>query len=386
MNILHIMEDYKPTIGGSVVRNSHMIENYIRLDENNHAMIVNLDGSKYDYCSKEDGVYVYRAVNLLQQIKIAAQIIKKYNIDIIQAHNFRFLFVAFLARLLSGGRNPIYVEIHAMYHMSWYKEALSRILLKKVNKIIVLAECAKQYLIDEYKLNPKKIFVVRNGIESNIKKEKISDLGFLEKISTLKNQYSIVLYTGSFYEWQGVNFISDEFDNILSNVPEIAIIMIGNGPDYNYVENNRLIARNKERILLHEGISKEEILTVYDMADIILIPRLKNLSTNTAVPLKAIEAMENCKCIVSANDNGLKEILNSNNSFMFESGDSKSLIDAIKKAFSDEENRKTVSKKAFEDSKEMFVSWETCSKIMDSLYAEEKVMGEKRRGKVPRNI
>lgn len=370
MNILHIMEDYKPTIGGSVVRNSHMIENYIGLDENNHAIVVNLDGGKYDYCSNEDGVVVYRAVSLRKQIKTAARVIKENNINIIQAHNFRFLLVAFLARFLSGRSIPIFVEIHALYHMSWYKEVLSRMLLKRVNKITVLAECAKQYLVDEYKLSPTKISVVRNGIDSNIKKAEISEPELAEKIRALKNQYSIVLYTGSFYEWQGVNFIADEFDNILSNVPEIAIIMIGNGPEYGYVENKYLNAVNRERILLHGGISKEEILTAYDMSDIILIPRLKNLSTNTAVPLKAIEAMENGKCIVAASDNGLKEVLNNNNSFMFESNDSASLIDSIKKAISNDENRKTISKNAFEDSKRNFVTWKTCSEIMDKLYSE----------------
>lgn len=372
MNILHIMEDYKPTIGGSVVRNSHMIENYLRLDEKNHAVIVNLDGIKYGLFSNESGVDVYRAVSLHKQIKTASQIIKNENVDIIHAHNFRFLFVAFWARFLSGKRIPIYVEIHAMYHMSWYKERLSQMLLKRVNGIIVLAECAKQYLIDEYKLSSTKIKVVRNGIDSNITKAEILDFELTEKINTLKNQYSIVLYTGSFYEWQGVNFIADEFDNILSNVPEIAIIMIGNGPEYKYVENKYINAKNRERILLHEGISKEEILTVYGISDIILIPRLKSLSTNTAVPLKAIEAMENCKCIVAANDNGLKEVLNSTNSYMFESGDAVSLTDMIKEAVSNDEKRKAISKRAFEDSKNMFITWKECSEIMDKMYSEVK--------------
>ena len=368
MIILHLMKDYKPTIGGSVVRNSNMIENYLKQSPNDKVMIVNLDGEKFDEKSNENGIEVYRSKTLLDLIKISKKLVKNEKVDIIQAHNFRFLFAAFLTRLLSR-RNPrIYVEIHAMYHMSWYKELLSRWFLKRVDGIVVLAECAKKYLIEAYKLNSNKITVIRNGIDLYLEKAEIKDKELLDGINRLKESYSIVLYTGSFIEWQGVNFIADEFDYLLSNIPEIALVMIGNGPDYDYVEKQLSKSKYKDRVLLHHGISKQEIMATYGLADVLLIPRLKNLSTNTAVPLKVIEAMEYGKCIVSANDNGLKEVLNSSNSYLFESGDIDSLINELKSSIVDNEKSIKIAKKAEMDAKNQFVTWEDCTAKMIQLY------------------
>lgn len=368
MNILHLMKDYKPTIGGSVVRNSNMIENYLKQIESDTAVIINLDGEKYESFSIENGIHVYRTKRLIGLIKTATKIIQEKEIDIIQSHNFRFLFAAFIARVFARKKISIFVEIHAIYNMSWYKELLSRILLKKVDGIVVLAECAKQFLVDEYKLNSNTITVIRNGIDASECKTVIKDMKLVDGINELKEKYSVVLYTGSFYEWQGVNFVADEFDNLLNCIPEIAIVMIGNGPDYEYVEDKYLKSPNKERILLHQGISKPEILTIYDMIDVLMIPRLKNLSTNTAVPLKVIEAMEYGKCIVSANDNGLMEVLNNSNALLFESGNITSLIEKLREAVLSESLRESISKKASDDAKKMFVTWGDSAKKMNELY------------------
>lgn len=368
MKILHLMKDYMPKIGGSVVRNSNMIENYLKQAPEDKAYIANLDGEKYEAHSVENGIDVYRAKTLSELIEIAAKLVRDENIEIIQSHNFRFLFAAFMTRFKSKRTPKIFVEIHAMYHMCWYKELLSRMLLKKVDGIVVLADCAKQYLIEEYKLNSKKITVIRNGIDANDGKISIQDSELSSGIEALKKKYTIVLYTGSFYEWQGVNFLADRFDKLLEEIQEIAFVMIGNGPDYDYVKDKLLKTKYNDRILLHPGISKQEILSVYDLADVLIIPRLKNLSTNTAVPLKVIEAMEYGKCIVSANDNGLKEVLNETNAFIFESEDVDSLINQLKKAVENPERRNTVSSKAKNDAKELFVSWEDSALQMKKLY------------------
>ncbi len=368
MTILHLMKDYKPIIGGSVVRNSNMIENYIKQVTDDTAIIVNLDGKKFDAQSNENGVEVYRARSLLELVKIAKMLLKNQNIDMIQAHNFRFLFAAFVVRFLSSKKTKIFVEIHAMYNMSWYKEILSRLLLKRVDGITVLAECAKEYLIKEYKMESEKITVIRNGIDLSVERVNLQDRELLFGIKELKKQYLTILYTGSFIEWQGVNFIADEFDNLLGNISEIAIVMIGNGPDYEYVKDKYLKCAYKDRIILHKGISKQEIYTVYDFADIVLIPRLRNLSTDTAVPLKVIEAMENGKCIVSANDNGLTEVLNETNSLLFESGNVDSLMDKLILAVKNKEQRDRISMKAKIDVKKNFISWEDSAEKMKELY------------------
>ena len=362
------MKDYKPTIGGSVVRNSNMLENYLLQVPEDKLFIINLDGDIAPSSSIENGVMVYRRRNLKELIKKAVNIIQTENISVIQAHNFRFLFAAFCAKTIARKKLKIYVEIHAMYHMSWYKERISRHLLRKADKIVVLAECAKKYLVDNNRISPDKIFVVRNGIDESVHKETIADENFTKQVIQAKEEYLIALYSGSFIEWQGVNFIADNFDNLLDSFPNLAIVMVGNGPDYDYVSAKSLSSKYKDRILLHHGISKQELLSLYDFTDILLIPRLKTLSTNTAVPLKVIEAMEYGMCIVSANDNGLLEALDDSNAFLFESGSINSLTSSLKEAIDYPEKRERLAEKARKDAGKLFVSWQDNAKVMKDLY------------------
>lgn len=371
MKILHLMKDYKPTIGGSVVRNGSMIDSYKKLYPQVQIIVINMEGKKYKSKSIEEGVTVYRTCGIWEMIQITCKIINENNIDIIQAHNFRFLYVAYIARTLARNTPKLFVEIHALYNMAWYKTLLAFYLLKRVDGIIVLAECAKQYLVNKRKINNEKIFVLRNGIETSVEKKKLTDQEFREKISELCKIYQTVLYTGSFFEWQGVNFLADNLKKILDAIPDIAFVMVGNGPEFSYVEKKIDELIDKERILLHCGVSKNEIFDLYDFCDIVIIPRLKNLSTNTAVPLKVIEPMELGKCIISADDDGLREVLNSDNATLFESGNVESLILALKKVVSEKKENLLKAQNAKKVVKELFVSWDDNAKIMDKLYRGE---------------
>lgn len=367
MNILHLMKDYRPTIGGSVVRNGNMIDAYKSEYPLDQIFIINLEGKEYVKKSDEKGVVVFRVSRVQEMINLAAKLINEEKIDIIQAHNFRFLYAAYISRLKSKRKVRLFVEIHAMYNMAWYKKKMSLFLLKKVDMITVLAECAKKYLVSKCNINEQKVYVVRNGIGEKVEKKVLGDRQFRKELLHLKEEYQIVLYTGSFYEWQGVNFLANFFDEILDNVPQIALVMVGDGPDFAYVKNKYEVAKNKARIKLHVGVSKSEVLDLYEISDVVIIPRLKNLSTNTAVPLKVIEPMELKKVILSADDDGLREILNDNNAMLFDSGNIESLVLALKKIVWDDEKEKR-AKQAKIDVSEMFCTWKENARVMHKLY------------------
>lgn len=366
MNILHIMEDYKPTIGGSVVRNSNMIDSYHREFPEDKIYLVNLEGNLYKQKSNEDGIYVYRAKNLKEQIYIAHKLIKKAEIDVIHTHNFRFLFVGFLAKGLK--KIKIVNEIHALYRMSFFKEVISYCLLQKVNNIIVLAESAKDYLVKNNNLQKDKITVIRNGIEKP-NNDIIVKGELYKKIQEMrKKDYIIISYNGSFIEWQGVRILADQMEKLLELSDKLFLLMLGDGNEYKYVEDKARKCKYRDRIFIHSGITKKEMLSLYEQIDIILIPRIKNLATDTAVPLKAIEAMQFCKCILASGDNGIKEVLNSDNAMIYEAGNYNDLRKKLKILIFDKELREHLGKRAKKNADKLLVSWEENSRRVNMLY------------------
>lgn len=363
MNILHLMKDYKPTNGGSVVRNGNMIDSYRRNYPDDQISLINLDGKQFEHYSEINGVRIYRCLGIKELIKQAIKIIRKEKIDVIEAHNFRFLFAAFIAR---RSHTRIICEIHALYRMSHMKEIVSYKLLKKTDQIIVLADAAKSYLVREKGIAADKIIVIRNGIDmlqysSNGLESRLgANLAKLRRLGKI-----ILAYTGSFIQWQGVRFVADHFEEILKADDRLILLMVGNGEEYSYVERKAKEVSCASRIIIHPGVSREEMSNIYPNIDIVFIPREQNLSTDTAVPLKAVEAMRRNKAILASGDNGIREVLNDTNASVYQPGDIKDLVSKLQALVVDGEYREKIAKKAAVDSELLFTTWDDNS---DQMY------------------
>lgn len=369
MKIIHLMKDYKPTISGATVRNSSMLEHYKEISPSDEFYVVDLDGNSYASKSVENDIVIYRKQSLYDLIKCTVMLLREHKIDVIHAHNFRFIYAAFVAKKIAKQKSKIVAEIHALYHMKWYKEILSYYLLRKTDKVIVLANCAKEYLIKQCKIEREKICVIRNGIENEKKYDEFDSL-LIEQIKELKRKYRILIYTGSFYDWQGVIFLSQNFDEILGKNPTLAIVMVGDGPEYEKVTSYGEKAENRNRIIIHKGVSKTEISKLLDLIDIVCIPRIKNLSTDTAIPLKVVEAMMHKKTIISSKDDGLLEILNSENAVLFDSQNINQLNKGLNVILDNKEYSEALAEQAQKDVYKRFTSWEENAHKLVLLYKE----------------
>lgn len=367
MNILHIMEDYKPTIGGSVVRNGNMLDAYKQNYPEDSLFLVNMEGNKYERKTNEKGIVVFRCNSLFDQIVTSRKIVKTKNIGIIHAHNFRFLLVAFLAK--KRKKQKIVFEIHAVYKMGKAKELLSYWLLRRTEQIIVLADSAKKYLVEKKRIDVSRITTIRNGINCRNDKQNEKKLDLYIALEEIRKQGKIVVsYNGSFIEWQGVRFIADYFEHILDSISNVVLLLIGDGQEFEYVEMKARQCKSKDRIIVHKGVSKDQMLSLYDQIDVILIPREKSLKTDTAVPLKAIEAMQYAKCILASGDEGIKEILNNNNASIFHPMEITDLIDKLIILSNNKALREQLGKQARVDSEKYLVTWDNNSKIVHGIY------------------
>ncbi|MCI8418120.1 MAG: glycosyltransferase family 4 protein [Lachnospiraceae bacterium] len=367
MKVLHIMHDYKPRIGGSVVRNANMIETY-KKNSDDEIYLVNLGGKEYKLRDCIEGIKIYRCRSLAKMIITARNIVLRKDIEILHAHNYRFMFVAFIVKGLCPWRHlKIVTEMHSLYRMKYFKELIAGYLLRKSDAVIVLADSAKLYLSENMGVDRKRITSITNGISKiNFKENKNFEL--YEHLSEKRNNYCIAAYFGTFYAWQGVLFIAQNIQKLLQECPDLYLVMIGDGPDF--IQTKELIqkCRYKNRILLSGSIEKEQIFNLYELIDIILIPRLRDLSTDTAIPLKAVEAMEFSKCILAGNDNGLREILNEKNAGLFKSGDIEDFLLVLKKLLADKHLRRKLGQKAKTDSRNLFHSWDKNALQVKRIY------------------
>lgn len=104
-------------------------------------------------------------IDYLYPFKLA-RYLRKSKIDILHLHNPTALFYGTLAGKIAGIPCIIYTEHGRDFSSSSKVKIANRILCRMVDKIVVVAECGKRYLVEHEGVNEKKIIKIYNGIDS----------------------------------------------------------------------------------------------------------------------------------------------------------------------------------------------------------------------------
>lgn len=153
-------ETYTVTIADKLIEKGHKV--YIMSDT-----LTKPTKAEYYPVQFNKRNYFYR----IQQIIFLLKFIKKNNIQIIHAHSRASGWVAYFSSLLSG--IPLITTVHGKRHVHFS----SKLLPLLGDYVIAVCENIKSHLIKDFKINPQKIEILRNGIEEteNVQKNIIQD-------------------------------------------------------------------------------------------------------------------------------------------------------------------------------------------------------------------
>lgn len=370
IKVLHVTHTYLPYIGGSSLRMRNLIEP-ISNDCEIHLLatrVLNDKTTKLADFETINGIHVHRVDKQSDVIKAIKKICKEANIDIIHAHNPRFAFFSMLA----FARKPIIFEIHALRQLSMIKAFITGRLYSICSKIIVLSISMKQTLINDYGIAPDKIEIIYNGIDLNKfiqqrNREIIKAYGVTNE--------PVVGYLGTFYDWQGVIDLVQAFSLVAKKRDDAKLLMVGDGPEFQNVKNIVHQLGIENRVILTGKVQPEETPNYISAMDIFMIPRPKTSATETAVPLKLLEAMAVGKPIIATRLQALLEVLNENvNAVIAEPNDIDDIANAILKLLNDKELQKILGNNARKTVEEKF-SWDISSKSILQCYKD--LMDEK---------
>ena len=301
--VLHIHQNFYPYRGGSTMRLLNLIKNDSQF---NHVVISRkLDGDNdYDvHC----GIKIYRYSHFYQIPCIMAKLIKLFDIKIIHAHNYRPGVFACLVNLFA--KRPFILEMHSIYDVKGtIKNFLKKWVLKKAQKIIVISESSREMLVG-FDIPREKVEVIYNGIEidrfasiSNDQAPWIQDNEFQAFLE--KNKGNIIVgYVGSLKSFQGIDNIV-EISKHLNN-DKVALLVVGGSKS----ESNDL--KNKiqyENAYVRPFVDQDQVHAVYSVIRVLLMPRPLDRKTDSAVPLKPIEALASGCLVYSTNVAGMLEL------------------------------------------------------------------------------
>jgi glycosyltransferase involved in cell wall biosynthesis len=120
---------------------------------------------------------------------------------------------------------------------------------------------------------------------------------------------TVLAFFGSFYSYEGLDLLLRAVPDMRRQRPDIAVLLVSGGP-----EEDRLRALTRELdlgecVVFAGRVPHEGIQRYYDLADLLVFPRVSTRLTELVTPLKPLEAMAQERIVVASSVGGHRELI-----------------------------------------------------------------------------
>ena len=240
----------------------------------------------------------------------------------------------------------IYPDFFTFKKRLWHKLIRPKLLCQKADWLIAVSQNTKNDLVNLYQINPKKIKVISQGLNSLFSQPDDEN-----QLLTVKNKYQLsnnyIFYLGNLEPRKNLSSLIKAYELIKSDVD----LVIAGSPAWKYKNIYRLYERSnkKEKIKFLGYIPLQDKKSLYLMAKIFVYP-----SIYEGFGLQVLEAMACGKPVITSFNSSLVEVI----------GDAGLLIDpyninelakSIDELLADEKLQQILSERGLEQAKKF--SW-----------------------------
>jgi hypothetical protein len=183
---------------------------------------------------------------------------------------------------------------------------IERHLYLNAEKIIVVTDSFKKYLVEKHSITSDKIGVFKNGVLiNNFKKIDSERLLKLRKSLGLENKI-VISFLGTHGLAHGLRFILDSISKIKDN--KYHFLFVGDGSEkQNLLEYSKTLDSNNFTFL--DGVTKNEIPLYIDISDYSLVNLKKSNEFKNVIPSKIFENIAMYKPILLGVEGESKELI-----------------------------------------------------------------------------
>jgi PEP-CTERM/exosortase A-associated glycosyltransferase len=141
---------------------------------------------------------------------------------------------------------------------------------------------------------------------------------------------TVIGFIGSFYAYEGLDLLLDSLPRIVSQLPDIRVLLVGGGPQEAALKAQARSLGLEDKVVFTGRVPHQEVQRYYDLVDVLAYPRHSMRLTELVTPLKPLEAMAQGRVLVASDVGGHKELIEDGKTgVLFRAGNAESLGDAI---------------------------------------------------------
>ncbi|MEO6723890.1 MAG: glycosyltransferase, partial [Blastocatellia bacterium] len=305
----------------------------------------------------------FQAVPMVKQVACVAALAKavkrlaaELKVDVIHAHSpsLNGLAAAQAAKALSL---PLVYELRyyeedaavdrgkTRYNSLRYRLAarLEQQALEQADCVVTISHALRDDLVRRG-ISPEKIVKIPNGVDTDYFQPCEPDAELILKYELFGK--TVIGFIGSFYFYEGLEFLVDAAVELLANRNDIVLLLVGDGEAVEML-HTRIPEQLRDHFIFTGNVPHDEVRRYYSVMDILVYPRKRSRLTELTTPLKPLEAMAMGKAVVGSDVTGIRELFdNGNVGYLVEAENAEALANLLLGLVESESERRALGKQA----------------------------------------
>lgn len=256
---------------------------------------------KYVNASDVPPDFVRGALAFAERIEVIA---KKYKADLIHSHDWMTYPAGIVAKGLSG--KPMVAHVHSTEYdrtgNNFPNQVVHRIEgdgIVNADRVITVSNLTKRIVSDEYAIDPGKIDVVYNGIDTFSKEKLPAALSHLKDMG-----YKIVLFLGRITLQKGPEYFVHAAKEVLKYEPKTIFLVVGSGDMQGQMMEEAAEDGASDKFIFTGFLRGAEKDRIYQASDVYVMP-----SVSEPFGITSLEAVANETCVLASKQSGVSEVL-----------------------------------------------------------------------------
>jgi glycogen(starch) synthase len=334
LKVLHVLDHSVPLFSGYSFRSRSIIHTQRSLGLKPVVLTSPKHGSKEEGLEEIEGIRYYRTASLpangLGNVPFAGElelmarlgrrisfVAKREKVDLIHAHSplLNGLPAIWVSRRLSI---PLVYEARAFWEDAAVDHGtcsegdlryrltrrLETFVFTRADRAVTICQGMRRELT-ERGIPGERILVMPNGVDTDYFRPQQRAEDLIERYQ-LRGK-PVIGFIGSFYHYEGLDFLLDAVPELVKRMPEVRILLVGGGKD-----DARLRARAKDlarHVIFAGQVPHDEVKDYYSIMDVFVCPRRRMRLTELVTPLKPLEAMAMGRVVLASDVGGHLELI-----------------------------------------------------------------------------